>query len=117
MACPVGKAPRSLAALAWVPYAALVAHVLFISTGAGVPLTSPQLYSAGHTDDIRTALLYIASIYPEAPLLGIGFSLGANVLTRYLAQEGEHSRLSAACILGCVRALPNGVNNSYSQSP
>lgn len=68
---------------------------------AGVPLTTPQLYSAGHTDDIRTALLYIASKYPDAPLLGIGFSLGANVLTRYLAQEGDRSRLSAACILGC----------------
>ncbi|EKM55427.1 uncharacterized protein PHACADRAFT_256045 [Phanerochaete carnosa HHB-10118-sp] len=68
---------------------------------AGVPLTTPQLYSAGHTDDIRTALLYIASIYPEAPLLGIGFSLGANVLTRYLAQEGDQSRLMAACMIGC----------------
>ena len=67
-----------------------------------MPLTSPQLYSAGHTDDIRAALLYISRMYPEAPLLGIGFSLGANVLTRYLAQEGEQSRLAAGCVLGCV---------------
>ena len=67
-----------------------------------MPLTSPQLYSAGHTDDIRTALLYISTLYPDAPLLGIGFSLGANVLTRYLAQEGEQSRLSAGCAVGCV---------------
>ena len=75
-------------------------------TGAGVPLTSTQLYSAGHTDDIRTALLYITKLYPDAPLLGIGFSLGANVLTRYLAQEGERSRLVAGCVLGCVSAFP-----------
>ncbi|KAJ3543367.1 hypothetical protein NM688_g5859 [Phlebia brevispora] len=68
---------------------------------AGVPLTTPQLYSAGYTDDIRTALLYISSLYPEAPLLGVGFSLGANILTRYLAQEGEQSRLAAGCALGC----------------
>lgn len=74
-------------------------------TGAGVPLTSPQLYSAGHTDDIRTALLYISHLYPKAPLLGVGFSLGANVLTRYLAQEGEHSRLVAGCALACVCVL------------
>jgi hypothetical protein len=68
---------------------------------AGVPLTSPQLYSAGHTEDLRVALLYITHTYPNAPLLGIGFSLGANVLTRYLAEEGKQSRLIAGCALAC----------------
>ena len=76
---------------------------LVFCTGAGVPVTSPLLYSAGHTDDTRQALMYIAQKYPHAPLLGIGFSLGANVITRYLAEEGANSRLRAACILACVR--------------
>ncbi|OSD01613.1 AB-hydrolase YheT [Trametes coccinea BRFM310] len=68
---------------------------------AGVPLTSPQLYSALHTDDIRVAVLHISKMYPRAPLIGVGFSLGANVLTRYLAEEGEKSRLVAGCALAC----------------
>lgn len=68
---------------------------------AGVPLTSPQLYSAGHTEDLRVALMYIAHTYPNASLLGIGFSMGANVLTRYLAEEGNQSRLIAGCALAC----------------
>ncbi|KAG1890972.1 AB-hydrolase YheT [Suillus subluteus] len=68
---------------------------------AGVPVTSPQLYSAGHTDDLRQALFYISHRYPEAPLLGLSFSLGANVMTRYVAEEGERSRLKSACVLGC----------------
>ncbi|EIW60478.1 AB-hydrolase YheT [Trametes versicolor FP-101664 SS1] len=68
---------------------------------AGVPLTSPQLYSALYTDDIRVAVMYIHKQYPRAPLIGIGFSLGANVLTRYLAEEGEKSRLVAGCALAC----------------
>ena len=95
---------KCLAAIAWCSYATLTLTKYVSTIGAGVPLTSPQLYSAGHTDDIRTALLYISSRYPDAPLLGIGFSLGANVLTRYLAQDGDRSRISAACVLGCVRA-------------
>lgn len=70
--------------------------------GAGVKLTSPQLYSAAHTDDIRVALMYISRLYPHAPLLGLGYSLGANVLTRYLAEEGKHSRLVAGLALACV---------------
>jgi len=68
---------------------------------AGVPLTSPQLYSAGHTDDLRQALFFISKLYPDAPLLGLGYSLGANVMTRYIAEEGEQSRLVAGCVLGC----------------
>ncbi|KAJ6630779.1 AB-hydrolase YheT [Mycena sp. CBHHK59/15] len=68
---------------------------------AGVPITSPQLYSAGYTDDIRQALVYISNLYPRATLLGLGFSLGANVLIRYLAEEGEQSRLSSGCALAC----------------
>ncbi|KAJ7063282.1 Alpha/Beta hydrolase protein [Mycena amicta] len=68
---------------------------------AGVPVTSGQMYSAGHTGDIRQALIYISHLYPRAPLLGLGFSLGANVLTRYLAEEGEHSRLASGCTLAC----------------
>lgn len=60
--------------------------------------------SAGHTDDIRSALLYISAKYPKAPLLGVGFSLGANVLTRYVGEEGVNSRLKAAAVLACVRS-------------
>jgi hypothetical protein len=70
--------------------------------GAGVPLTSPQLYGFSHTDDLRQAILYIAQLYPHAPLLGLGFSLGANILTRYVAEEGESCRLVSACTLACV---------------
>ncbi|TDL27452.1 AB-hydrolase YheT [Rickenella mellea] len=76
---------------------------------AGVPLTSAQLYSAGHTDDLRQALIYISKAYPNAPLVGVGFSLGANVLVRYLSEEGNRSRLQSGCALGCPWNL---VNNS-----
>lgn len=68
---------------------------------AGVPITSPLLYSAGHTDDTRQALMYIAHRYPNALLLGLGFSLGSNVLTRYLGEEGTQARISSACVLAC----------------
>ncbi|KAI9459018.1 AB-hydrolase YheT [Russula earlei] len=71
---------------------------------AGVPLTSPQFYGLSHTDDFRQAIYYIAHMYPHAPLLGIGFSLGANILTRYVAEEGESCRLVSACALACVWA-------------
>ncbi|GJJ09411.1 hypothetical protein Clacol_003633 [Clathrus columnatus] len=69
--------------------------------GADVPATSPQLYSAGHTDDLRTALLYLSLCYPNAKLIGLAFSLGANVMTRYLGEEGQNSKLASGCVLAC----------------
>lgn len=59
------------------PFLSINPHVLIdrILVGAGVPLTTAQLYSGAHTDDLRSTLLYIREVYPDAPLLGIGFSL------------------------------------------
>jgi predicted alpha/beta-fold hydrolase len=75
--------------------------------GAGVPVTSPRLYTPGHTDDLRLALIYISQMYPQAPLLGVGFSMGAGILIRYLAEEGTTSRLVSGCALACVsRIIP-----------
>ena len=85
-----------------------VIHFSLISNlyiGAGVPLTSQLLYSAGHTDDTRQALMYISHRYPKALLSAVGFSLGSNLLTRYLGEEGSQTRISSACVLACVCLL------------
>ena len=50
-------------------------------------------------------MLYIAQFYPHAPLLGLGFSLSANILTRHVAEEGESCRLVSACALASVHIL------------
>ncbi|KAJ7756513.1 Alpha/Beta hydrolase protein [Mycena maculata] len=68
---------------------------------SGVPITSPKFYTAAQTDDLRQALTFISKLYPNAPLLGLGFSIGGNVMLRYLAEEGVNSRLCSACVLGC----------------
>ncbi|WWC66635.1 uncharacterized protein I206_100538 [Kwoniella pini CBS 10737] len=68
---------------------------------AGVPVTSPQMYSAGTTMDLASAVHFLRHRYPSSPLHGIGFSLGASVLSRYLGEVGESSLLSSGIILGC----------------
>lgn len=83
------------------PCFTLLSHI-----GAGVEITSPQFYSAGHTEDLRTALFYLSLKYPKARKLGLGFSLGAGVVTRYLGEEGFNSKLASGCALACVGFLP-----------
>ena len=68
---------------------------------AGVPVTSSQLYSAGTTVDLSTALHYLRHTYPDAPLHGVGFSLGASVLARYMGESAGRCFLSSGVVLGC----------------
>lgn len=77
---------------------------------ANVPVTSPQLYSALKLADIRSALLLITKLYPNSPLVGIGFSLGANVLGRYLGEEGDDSPLLGGVIVGTPFDLKAGAD-------
>lgn len=69
--------------------------------GCGFPsiLTSPQLYHGGYTDDPRRVLLYLSQLLPDAPVVAMGFSLGANQLTKLLGEEGDKSVVKAAVSL------------------
>lgn len=57
--------------------------------------------------------MYIAHKFPKAPLLGLGFSLGSNVITRYLGEDGKLTRLHAACVLACVSCFLNPLIDTY----
>ncbi|WAQ84408.1 hypothetical protein PtA15_4A861 [Puccinia triticina] len=68
---------------------------------AGSQLTSQKLYNAGATEDIRLVVGYLsASLSPLTRFHGVGFSLGANVLAKYLGEEGERALLRSAVVVG-----------------
>jgi predicted alpha/beta-fold hydrolase len=57
---------------------------------------TPKLYCASTSDDFRKALEHIREKNPNDDLYGLGFSLGANMMSKYLGEEGERSLLKAA---------------------
>lgn len=59
------------------------------------------IVGSGYTNDLKCALAYISHVAPSASLHGIGFSLGANVLAKYLGQAGAQTALKSGSILGC----------------
>ncbi|KAI8320795.1 AB-hydrolase YheT [Martensiomyces pterosporus] len=68
---------------------------------ARTPLTSPQMYNGCHTDDIRDTVKHLQAAYPSGtPIVAIGFSLGANVITR-ATKVTEIESLVTARLLGC----------------
>ncbi|KAH8821553.1 Alpha/Beta hydrolase protein [Xylogone sp. PMI_703] len=61
-------------------------------------ITSPVFYNARTTWDYRQTITWLRQTFPNRPLFGIGFSLGANMLTNYLAEEGDSCILQAAVV-------------------
>ncbi|KAI9138697.1 Alpha/Beta hydrolase protein [Paraphysoderma sedebokerense] len=53
-------------------------------------IRTPMLYCGAYTADVRIAVKYIKSKIPNAPLACIGFSLGSNILVKYLGEEGDN---------------------------
>lgn len=82
-------------------------------------ITSGILYNARATWDVRQVVKWCRMMFPNRPLFGIGYSLGANILTnvctsllrdmslnerlsdlllQYLGEEGDECQLQAAVI-------------------
>ncbi|KAI8606921.1 Alpha/Beta hydrolase protein, partial [Chytriomyces sp. MP71] len=59
-------------------------------------IQTPQLYSGSYTDDVRLIIRHIHERNPASTLIGAGFSLGANILMKYVGEEGERCLLSSA---------------------
>jgi predicted alpha/beta-fold hydrolase len=59
-------------------------------------ITTPQLFNSRSTWDVRQLVHDLTSMFPNRPLFAVGFSLGANILTNYVGEEGADCKLKAA---------------------
>jgi predicted alpha/beta-fold hydrolase len=67
---------------------------------ANTPVSSPQLYSGSYTDDVKLTVNRIFERDPSAKVFGVGFSLGSNVLTKYVGQLGNRCPLVGMVSIG-----------------
>ncbi|KAG0252670.1 hypothetical protein BGZ95_006558, partial [Linnemannia exigua] len=75
--------------------------VVFNARGcANTQVTSPQLFSGGYTDDIRMVVKHLRKTLPESKMMGVGFSLGSNILMKYMGEEGDQCEFLAAMSVG-----------------
>jgi len=84
----------------------------------------PRRYHAGETNDLRYFLRTLQDSLESAagPLLAVGYSLGGNVLLKYLGESGADSPLRAAAAVcapldlhECAEALNIGFSKIYQR--
>jgi len=86
----------------------------------------PRRYHAGETNDLRYFLETIHKA-PDAaensgPIVAVGYSLGGNVLLKYLGESGDETPLRAATAVcvpldlhECAKALDQGLSRLYQR--
>lgn len=66
----------------------------------GLELKTPRGYNGSYTGDLRSTVHMLeARLSPGIPLFLVGFSLGANLVTKYLGEEGLSGTLPQ-CVAG-----------------
>ncbi|KFZ20096.1 hypothetical protein V501_00296 [Pseudogymnoascus sp. VKM F-4519 (FW-2642)] len=61
-------------------------------------ISSQLMYNGRATWDLRQTANWLGEKFPNRPLFAAGISLGANLLTNYLAEEGSNSPFKAAIV-------------------
>ena len=71
---------------------------------------APRFYHSGETDDVRFVFGLLRERFPTRPLMAVGFSLGGNILLKYLGEQGEKNAagLSAAVAVSVPYDLSAG---------
>jgi hypothetical protein len=91
--------------------------------GAGPePNRLPRHYHHGDTQDLRELLALLSAKEPTTRLFAVGWSLGANVLLKYLGEEGASTPVTAAVAVcapfqlrPCAERLRTGFSRLYQR--
>lgn len=84
--------------------------VIMVARGCGgLKITSPTTFTAANTSDFSAAVACIQESNPGVPIFGVGFSLGAGILAKYLGETGSECPLSGAV---CVSPSWNFLNHT-----
>ena len=63
---------------------------------SGEPNLLPRAYHSGASDDLSEVIAHLQASRPLAPLYAVGYSLGGNVLLKYLGETGQAAPLQKA---------------------
>jgi predicted alpha/beta-fold hydrolase len=83
---------------------------------------SVRFYHAGSTDDLKCVVDHVLKTKKYKEIVLVGFSLGANLILKYLGEQGEDVpreiskavAISAPCdLFACIQAISSGLNQIY----
>ncbi len=82
----------------------------------------PRSYHSGETTDVASIMAHLRRREPRTPIAALGFSLGGNVLLKWLGETGDQNPLIAAVAISvpfelnkCADRLQQGFSRVYQR--
>ncbi|NWX82343.1 ABHD2 lipase, partial [Nothoprocta ornata] len=66
-----------------------------------IELTSPRMFTYGCTWEFGAMVNYIKKTYPQTQLVVVGFSLGGNIVCKYLGESQANQERVLCCVSVC----------------
>ncbi len=89
---------------------------------SGEPNRLARRYHAGDTGDLATVLSLLVKRFPDKPVFAVGYSLGGNVLLKWLGETGDNNPLTSAVSISvpykladCAERLNMGFSRFYQK--
>jgi predicted alpha/beta-fold hydrolase len=90
---------------------------------SGQPNNRARSYHSGETEDLDWVYQVVSKRFPDQPLAIVGFSLGGNVLLKWLGEKKHQADIQAACAVSvpyrldlCATRLDQGFSKLYRYS-
>lgn len=87
---------------------------------SGEPNLLPRSYHSGASEDLAEVITHVQAQRPVAPLYAVGYSLGGNILLKYLGETGTSCPLQAAVAVSvpfrldqCADRIGQGFSRVY----
>ncbi len=87
---------------------------------SGKPNRLPRAYHSGDTHDAYSWILHVNQHFKNAPLFGVGYSLGGNMLLKLLGEKGDDLPLKASVAVSapmkldvCATQMNRGFSKFY----
>lgn len=87
---------------------------------SGEPNRLPRTYHSGETEDLDRVVRWLRRHWPERPRGVVGYSLGGNVLLKWLGERGYDAPVSAAVavsvpmeLAACAERMERGFSRIY----
>ncbi|XP_037959898.1 abhydrolase domain-containing protein 2 [Teleopsis dalmanni] len=102
--CPgIGNSSESVYIRTFVHYAQCHGYRCAVLNHIGalpsVQVTSSRIFTYGHTEDFAEMVTNLHKKYPLSNIVAVGFSLGGNLVTKYM---GETQKLKPNSIIGAI---------------
>jgi predicted alpha/beta-fold hydrolase len=78
----------------------------------------PRIYHSGETTDVAAVVAELKRREPQTPIAAIGFSLGGNVLLKWLGETGQQNPLVAAAAISVpfeLHKAADRINRGFSR--